>query len=110
MGGGGVQGGGCGRWLDENSLETKKTMSPRCSGMGMNTLTEFLDLRWKSALLKALRTLNSCGLDVCGHVNTQGCCRPGCVHGHADQASGGKCVQAIRVGHTFPPDIFSNRV
>lgn len=77
----------------------------------MNTLIEFLELRWKSALLKARRrTPNSCGLDVCGHVHTHGFCRLGCVHGRADPASGGKCVQAIWVGHTFPPDVFSNRV
>lgn len=32
-------------------------------------LIQFLELRWKSALLKARRRPpNSCGLDVCGHV------------------------------------------
>lgn len=46
--------------------------------------------------------MKSCGLDVSGHVQMEDGFELGRVHGCADHASGGKCVQGMCVGHTFP--------
>lgn len=72
-------------------------VSLRCSGMDVDKLMQFLELKWKPGLLNTRRrTRSSRGLEVPNPV-----CMEDAACGHADPASGRICMQRICARHTF---------